>query len=259
MSRDSSGRVVILIPALNEERSIRQVVEAALRVLPDVIVVDDGSSDGTRHCLAGLPVVLIHHPEPRGKGESLRDGFREARRLGFDAAVTMDGDGQHDAEDIPRMLAAARAYPRCMVIGARIRTRENQPAARRRANAVADWGISWGCGTPIADTQSGQRYYPREVLDRVELAAQGFVFEAAILIAAVRDLGLGVVSIPIEARYSGEFRLSHFRPVRDVTLITLYTMGRVLRYGDVLASYRRSRERAPTIFEAGLPDPSATT
>jgi glycosyltransferase involved in cell wall biosynthesis len=258
MSTDPLGRVAILIPALNEERSIRQVVEAALQVLPDVIVVDDGSTDSTQKCLAGLPVQLIHHPSPLGKGESLRHGFREALRQGFDAVVTMDGDGQHDAADIPRMLAAARVYPRSLVIGARIRTRENQPNARRRANAVADWGISWGCGTPVADTQSGQRYYPRQVLEKVNLPAQGFVFEAAILIAAVRDLGHGVVSIPIEARYNGEFRLSHFRPVRDVTMITLYTIGRILRYGDVVASYRRSRAQAPIIFEAGLIQPSGT-
>jgi glycosyltransferase involved in cell wall biosynthesis len=251
------GRVAILIPALNEERSIRQVVEAALQVRSDVIVVDDGSSDGTLQILESLPVTVIRHAHPLGKGESLRDGFREALRQGFDGVVTMDGDAQHDAGDIPRMLAAARAYPRCLVIGARMRTRENQPAARRRANAVADWGISWGCGTPVADTQSGQRYYPRQALQKVEIPAQGFVFEAAILIACVRDLGLGVVSIPIEARYNGEFRLSHFRPVRDITLITLYTIGQVLRYGDVFASYRRSRAQPPVIYDAVLPDPGA--
>ncbi|HET9032434.1 MAG TPA: glycosyltransferase family 2 protein, partial [Dokdonella sp.] len=135
------------------------------------------------------------------------------------------------------------------VIGARIRSRENQPNARRRANAVADWGISWGCGIPVADTQSGQRYYPRKVMQLVDLPAQGFVFEAAILIAAVRELGFGVVSIPIDTRYSGEFRLSHFRPVRDVTLITLYTIGQVIRYGHVIDSYRRSHSKPPLVFD----------
>jgi len=245
----SLGRVAILIPALNEELAIRQVVESALAVLPDVIVVDDGSTDATLEQIADLPVNVIRHASPRGKGESLRDGFREALRLGFDAVVAMDGDGQHDAADIPRMLAAARKYPDSLVIGARIRTRENQPNARRRANAVADWGISWGCGIPVADTQSGQRYYPRKALDLVDLPAQGFVFEAALLIAAVRDLGLGVVSVPIDTRYSSEFRLSHFRPVRDVTLITLYTIGQVIRYGHVVDSYRRSHSSNPLVFD----------
>ncbi|MGB0134194.1 glycosyltransferase family 2 protein [Dokdonella sp.] len=252
MSDSSPPRVAILIPALNEELAIRRVVESALAVLPDVIVVDDGSSDRTGELLADLPIILLRHETPCGKGESLRDGFREALRRGFDAVVAMDGDGQHDAADIPRMLAAARGYPSSIVIGARIRTRDNQPNARRRANAVADWGISWGCGIPIADTQSGQRFYPRAAMELVDLPAQGFVFEAAILIAAVREAGLGVVSVPIETRYNREFRLSHFRPVRDVTLITLYTMGRVIHYGSIADSYRRSHASLPCIVDPPL-------
>ncbi|OJY94980.1 MAG: dolichyl-phosphate mannose synthase [Lysobacterales bacterium 63-13] len=250
MNASTLERVAILIPALNEELAIRRVVEAALAVLPDVIVIDDGSTDGTLQEIGDLPVTVIRHATPKGKGESLRDGFREALRCGFDAVVAMDGDGQHDAADIPRMLLAARRYPDCLIIGARIRTRENQPNARRRANAVADWGISWGCGIPVADTQSGQRYYPRKAMELVDIPAQGFVFEAALLIAAVRDLGLGVVSVPIDTRYSGEFRLSHFRPIRDVTLITLYTIGQVIRYGNVIDSYRRSHSTAPLVFDA---------
>ena len=252
MSASSSGRVAILIPALNEELAIRRVIESAFAVLPDVIVIDDGSTDRTAEIATELGVILIRHATPLGKGESLRDGFREALRRGFDAVVAMDGDGQHEASDIPRMLAAARKYPHSLVIGARIRTRENQPNARRRANAVADWGISWGCGMAVADTQSGQRYYPKEVMALVDLPAQGFVFEAAILIAAVRELGFGVVSIPIDTRYSGEFRLSHFRPVRDVTMITLYTIARVIQYRDIVASYRRSHSQPPLVFDPAI-------
>ncbi|MEO7936869.1 MAG: glycosyltransferase family 2 protein [Dokdonella sp.] len=252
MNPSPNGRVAILIPALNEELAIRRVIQSALAVLPDVIVVDDGSTDRTAEIATELGVILIRHASPLGKGESLRDGFREAIRLGFDAVVAMDGDGQHEAADIPRMLAAARKYPDSLVIGARIRTRENQPNARRRANAVADWGISWGCGIPVADTQSGQRYYPKAAMQLVDLPAQGFVFEAAILIAAVRELGLGVVSIPIETRYSGEFRLSHFRPVYDITLITLYTIGRVIHYRDIFASYRRSHSTPPLVFDPAI-------
>ncbi|HET9033293.1 MAG TPA: glycosyltransferase family 2 protein, partial [Dokdonella sp.] len=104
MSDSSLGRVAILIPALNEEMAIRRVLESALAVLPDVIVVDDGSTDRTAEIASEFGVTLIRHASPRGKGESLRDGFREALRLGFDAVVAMDGDGQHDAADIPRML-----------------------------------------------------------------------------------------------------------------------------------------------------------
>lgn len=255
MSAEGLGRVAILIPAYNEERAIRRVVESALAVLPDVFVVDDGSTDATLDQLAGLPIQLIRHASAQGKGCSLRDGFREILDRGFDAVVTMDGDGQHDAADIPRMFAAAERYPDHLVIAARIRAKESQPASRRRANAVADWGISWGCGIPVADTQSGQRYYPREVMQLIDLSARGFVFEAAILIAAVRELGMGVVSVPIDARYKGEFRRSHFRPVLDVTRITWYTILRVVHYGSVVGSYRSSHSHAPLVHD---PDVAAT-
>ena len=135
-----------------------------------------------------------------------------------------------------------------MVIGARLLDREQQPRGRRRANGVADWGISWACAQPVADTQSGQRWYPRDALALVDLPAQNFVFEAAILIAACRERQMGVVSVPIASRYHGSFRLSHFKPVRDVTRITTYTIGRVIHYGDIVASYRRSRA-APRVAE----------
>ncbi len=245
----AAPRVAVLIPALNEEIAIRAVVESALAVVADVIVVDDGSTDRTIELIADLPITLLRHATPRGKGESLRDGFREALRRGFDAVVTMDGDGQHSAADVPRLIAAAIQYPAHLVIGARIRTRENQPNARRRANAVADWGISWGCGIPVADTQSGQRYYPRAAMQLVDLPAEHFVFEAAILIAGVREAGLGVVSVPIEARYHAGARRSHFRPVLDITRISWYTIWRVLRYGHIFASYRSAHGSAPRVFD----------
>jgi len=254
MSATDPDKIVVVIPALNEERAIRGVVESVLAICPHVIVIDDGSTDATLERIADLPVTVIRHATPLGKGQGLRDGFRKALERGFDAVIAMDGDGQHLAEDIPRMLAAARAHPEHIVIGARIRNKDNQPTARRRANAVADWGISWGCGIPVADTQSGQRYYPRAALELVDFPADDFVFEAALLIAATREKNIGVVSVPIDSRYHGEFRGSHFRPVRDVTRITWYTIKRVVHYGSVVDSYRRSHSTPPLIF-----DPPADT
>jgi glycosyltransferase involved in cell wall biosynthesis len=245
---DVAVRWCVLIPCLNEEVAIRSVVESVLALGVPVIVIDDGSEDRTPQIVASLPVTLLRHTERRGKGEALRHGFREALRQGFDAVLTMDGDGQHLASDIPRIVAAAAQYPGHIVIGARLLDRAQQPKGRRRANAVADWGISWGCGQPVADTQSGQRWYPRAAMDLVDLPAENFVFEAALLIAASREKQLGVVSVPIASRYQGEFRRSHFNPVRDVTRITFYTVGRVVHYGNIIASLSRSR-RAPIIVD----------
>ena len=213
MSATDPDKIVVVIPALNEERAIRGVVESVLAICPHVIVIDDGSTDATLERIADLPVTVIRHATPLGKGQGLRDGFRKALERGFDAVIAMDGDGQHLAEDIPRMLAAARAHPEHIVIGARIRNKDNQPTARRRANAVADWGISWGCGIPVADTQSGQRYYPRAALDLVDFPADDFVFEAALLIAATREKNIGVVSVPIDSSQSFPRHDHHLIPM----------------------------------------------
>ncbi|MGO4502124.1 MULTISPECIES: glycosyltransferase family 2 protein [unclassified Dyella] len=248
----SAARWCVLIPCLNEEAAIGEVVQSVLALGVPVIVVDDGSDDRTPEIVRELPVTLLRHPQRSGKGEALRTGFREALRQGFDAVLTMDGDGQHLAADIPRIAAAAQRYPNHIVIGARLLQREQQPKGRRRANGVADWGISWACAQPVADTQSGQRWYPRGALDLVDLPAENFVFEAAILIAATREKGISVVSVPIASRYQGEFRISHFSPIRDVSRITFYTVGQILRHGDVLASYRRSRASSPVVFDVAV-------
>ena len=108
MSATDPRRIAVVIPALNEERAIRGIVESVLAICPNVIVVDDGSTDATLERIADLPVTLIRHETSLGKGQGLRDGFRKARAMGFDAVVTMDGDGQHLADDIPRLLAAAK-------------------------------------------------------------------------------------------------------------------------------------------------------
>ncbi len=242
-------RYCVLIPCLNEERAIGALLREVLAHCPDVIVVDDGSDDRTPELVSKLPVTLLRHPARRGKGEALRTGFREALSRGYEAVLTMDGDGQHAPEDIPRILDAALSHSEHIVIGARLLNRVQQPTGRRLANAFADWGISWGCGKPVADTQSGQRWYPRAAMELVDLPSDDFVFEAAILIAACRDLDMGVVSVPIESRYAGEFRLSHFRPVRDVSRITCYTIGRIAHYGSIVASYHRSHGTPPLVHD----------
>jgi len=254
---DATARPCVVIPCLNEERAIGALLQAVLAHCRDVIVIDDGSTDRTAEIVAALPVTLIRHRERRGKGEALRAGFREALKRGASGVLTMDGDGQHDPADIPRLLDAARRFPDALIVGARMLGRERQPNARRRANDFADWGISWGCGQPVADTQSGQRWYPRAAVELVDpgsspgqaLPAQGFVFEAAILIAASRDLRMPVVSVPIACRYDDTARHSHFRPVRDVLRITWYTFRRVVHYGSVVKSYRASHDSPPVVHD----------
>ena len=249
-----AARTCVVIPALNESLRIREVVTGALAHCPNVIVIDDGSDDGTSDCIADLPVILLRHASRRGKGASLREGFAEALERGFDGVLTMDGDGQHLADDIPRLLDAAVRYPGSLIIGSRLRKRSQQPIHRRLANEFGDWGIAFGCGYRIADTQSGQRYYPAKVCALADVPGEDFVFEAQILISASRELGVRVVSVPIESRYQGpgataQFRKSHFRPLRDLWRITSHVTRQILADGNVVGEYRRTRAHPPVIHD----------
>ncbi|MEZ5463998.1 MAG: glycosyltransferase family 2 protein [Lysobacteraceae bacterium] len=256
----TASRIAVLIPALNEELRIREAVEGALRHCPRVILVDDGSTDATLERIADLPVTVIQHETRQGKGEGLRTGFRAALSEDVDGVLTMDGDGQHLASDIPRLLDAAREYPQHIVVGARLKKRAQQPIHRRLANEFGDWGIAWATGYRIADTQSGQRYYPRAVCELADVAGDGFVFEADILIQAARRLGTRVVSVPIESRYAGDglagqLRRSHFRPLTDLYRITSHVVGRVISHGHIIARYVEARRSQALIHD---PDAAAT-
>ena len=242
--------IAVVIPALNEALRIREVVEGALAQCPRVIVVDDGSDDGTGELIADLPVTLLRHPQRMGKGASLRDGFAEALRQGAKAVVTMDGDGQHSAADIPRMIDSANRHPACVIVAARLRKRGCQPWYRRLGNDFGDWGIGWACGFRVVDSQSGQRLYPATACAMEDVAGEGFVFEAQMLISSARRLGLGVVALPVDTRYADaehSFRKSHFRLWHDLRLITSHVVLQVLRHGNLVGEYRNTRARPPLI------------
>jgi glycosyltransferase involved in cell wall biosynthesis len=251
-ARLSADNVAIVVPALNEGLRIREVVADALAHCPRVIVVDDGSDDDTVARIADLPVTVLRHPQRRGKGAALRSGFAEATRQGAEAVLTMDGDGQHNAADIPRLIDAANRRPGAVIVGARLRKRASQPTIRRIGNDFGDWGIAWGCGFRLVDSQSGQRLYPKAVFQLQDVAGEGFVFEAQMLIAAARRAGARVVAVPIETRYMhleapGTFRKSHFRLVRDLWKITAHVVVQVWTHGHVIGEYRRARAHPPLI------------
>ena len=165
--------VWIVIPAYNEERTIRALAEAALTLCLRVLVVDDGSSDATADQLDGLPLTLLRHSCNQGKAASLRTAFRHALALGATCVVTFDGDGQHDPRDAPKLLAVWRRRPDRLVIGARLHDRSQFPPSRYFANRFACFWISWAAGHPVADSQSGFRVYPRAVMEIAVSDARG--------------------------------------------------------------------------------------
>ena len=238
----------VVIPALNEERAIRAVATDALAYCSNVIVIDDGSSDGTTAAIADLPLETLRHEQPLGKARALQDGFRRALERGASGVLTMDGDGQHAGADLPRLLAAASRYPDHIVIGARLLERDAQPGKNRFGNEQADFWVSWACGQRIVDSQSGQRYYPRKALElATAMKHEGFVFESAILIEAAHQ-GIPTLSVPIAASYAEDRRASHFKPFRDVTKITRMIAWRLLRSGLAPRNYWRAHTIPPLIF-----------
>jgi glycosyltransferase involved in cell wall biosynthesis len=231
-----------VIPAFNEARTIRDVAERTLQHVPFVIVVDDGSTDGTGAALAGLAVTLLSNEQNRGKAVSLAKGAEYAFARGARAILTLDGDGQHRPEDIPRLVAAHDRDPRAIIIGSRLHDRDRIPRDRYLANRFANFWIAWAAGQPIADSQSGFRVYPAALLQegRPRLdRASGFVFESEILIdAGRRDVRL--INVPISAIYPARARRSHFRPVLDIAQITRMVAWKLLSSGLYLPGLVRS-------------------
>jgi len=226
--------IAVVMPAYNERGSVRRMAEAILaRGADRLIVVDDGSSDGTAGELAGLDLDLLIHPRNLGKGFALATGMRRALALGYGRVITIDADGQHAAADIPRLAAQSQEDANAVVIAARTRQRSAAPALRRFANRVADFWISWACGRPITDTQSGFRLYPGALLRSIPLApqpGQGFAFETTLLVDAVHA-GARVRTVAIDTRYEPNGRASHYRPWQDTWAIIVLIGGRLLCRG----------------------------
>ncbi len=248
-SHRSWERVWIAIPAYDEAGTIRALAQSALTYCPNVIVVDDGSRDGTAEQLKDLPVTLLTHKVNMGKAASLRTAFAHALDAGARCVITMDGDGQHDPADAPQLLSTWQRYPDRIVIGARLHDRAQFPPARYLANRFACFWISWAAGHPIADTQSGFRVYPREVV-RIALnrrvRGSRFTFESEVLIEAAWH-GYKTLAVAIPGRYPAYARPSHFRPVVDIAKIVVMVAGRLLRQAMAPAGLWRSLKR-PTVL-----------
>lgn len=231
----------IVIPAFNEEKTIVDICTRALLQAQHVIVVDDGSSDRTLELIKSLAtsstdnaqlIVLVNETN-LGKAASLWKGMQHAKQLGVDAVISLDADGQHCPEDIPRFIQTATQQTNTIIIGARLADKSAIPAKRYYANKCANFWLSWAAGYVIDDSQSGFRLYPceliRQLTPNVE-RSKSFVFESEILIDAAR-LGFRSVPVKIEAIYNTDARPSHFRGVTDIALITRMVAASLISRG----------------------------
>ena len=220
---------VVLIPTYNNEKTLLQVIDSVHQYTDDIIVVNDGSTDSTAKLLASRPEVrVISYTKNRGKGYALKTGLREALRLGYKNAITIDSDGQHYADDIPVFVEAAERMPNTLLVGARNLQAENMPQKNTFANRFSNFWYWAETGIKLTDTQSGFRLYPLEKLMQAHFITQRYEFEVEVLVRAAWR-GLKVANIPIRVYYPPEGeRVSHFRPGRDFTRISLLNTVLVL-------------------------------
>ena len=218
---------IAVIPVFNEAPTIGALVAGAARHGP-VLVVDDGSSDGSADAAAAAGAAVLRLTRRGGKGEALRAGFAEALSRGAERVLTLDGDGQHDPEDIPQLLSVSAALPGTLIIGGRLADGgATMEPARLNALRVAGFFINWLTGRAVADTQSGFRVYPRRLLEAVTPRRGGFVLESEMLVRAAAA-GFGIREVPVTPGL-GAGRPSHFRPLRDGTAVATYLIAHGIR------------------------------
>lgn len=219
----------VVIPTYNNDRTLGGVIAGVRRYCADIFVVNDGSTDRTAEVLASTEGIrTIAYARNRGKGYALRCGLRAAREAGFRYALTIDSDGQHYPDDIARFIERIERRPDTLLIGARNLTADNMPARNTFANRFSNFWYLVETGRRLEDTQSGFRLYPLRQLGRLRSLCSRYEFEVEVIVRAAWR-GVEVENIPVKVYYApdGE-RVSHFRPLRDFTRISLLNSVLVL-------------------------------
>jgi glycosyltransferase involved in cell wall biosynthesis len=243
---DAAGQILAIVPAHDEAPRITAVVEGARRHLP-VLVVDDGSTDATADLAERAGATVIRQAPNQGKGAALRAGFSAALAGGAAAAITLDGDGQHDPAEIPafvgtyswRSVAGERTE---LIIGARSFRR--MPPVRRLANWLGTVTLSAALGRWIADNQSGYRLVGRRLMRAMLTSREdGFAFEVQMIAVCLRE-GWPIEWIPIRTIYADE--RSHIRAGRHLREFLAATgrARRIARSGPEMAD-EVARTEAP--------------
>ncbi|MBO7416994.1 MAG: glycosyltransferase family 2 protein [Bacteroidaceae bacterium] len=228
----SKNRYCIIIPTYNNCRTVADVAQCALTVCGDVIVVNDGSTDGTADVLKDVDVTVLTHDRNRGKGKALKTGLMYARGKGFTHAVTIDADGQHYPEDIPVLIEASEQNAGSLIVGCRNLTSENMPRQNTFANRFSNFWFRLQTAQHLDDTQSGFRIYPLDRLYGMWLITSRYEAELELMVYAAWH-GVRMIGVPVRVLYQPEGeRVSHFRPFRDffriTVLNTLLCLGAVL-------------------------------
>jgi glycosyltransferase involved in cell wall biosynthesis len=220
----TSQSIIAVIPAYNNEATVGAVVRDVRQLGLEVLVVDDGSSDGSAACAETEGATVVRHGRNMGKGHALVTGFRQALDHGGAAVVTLDADGQHAVQDLPRLLEHAGTAD--LVIGKRRLDLEVMPRTSFIGNSVSTFFISLFCGKQFPDTQSGYRVYSERLLRALPLQGGHFETETELLMRAAL-LGLEIKWVRVETLYDNGVTPHHtnFHNLFDTLRVIAVVLG----------------------------------
>ena len=215
-------KTCVVIPTYNNAGTLGVVLDDILKYTNQIIVVNDGSTDGTTDLIPKYRgIQWISYEKNVGKGWALRQAFKMALELGYDNVITIDSDGQHFASDLMLFVEASTQNPGTLFIGARNIQTEGMPTKNTFANKFSNFWFWVETGKRMPDTQSGFRLYPISRMKNMVFFTKKYEFEIEVLVHADWS-GIKIDSIPIQVYYPPENeRVSHFRPLRDFTRISV--------------------------------------
>ncbi len=245
MDNDMQTKTVVIIPTYDNGRTVCRVIEGVGKYVSDIIVVDDGSRDGTAELLRGLAdITVVTHEKNRGKGRALKSGFAKARELGFTHAITLDADGQHFPSDLPAFFRLMAEHPQAIIVGSRDLRADGMPSKNTFANKFSNFWFRLYTGVSLPDTQTGFRAYPLDGLHGLPLLTSRYEAELELLIFAAWH-NTPIVPLPIRVHYPpASERVTHFRPVADfarISLLNTVLLFVSLLYGRPARALRRLR------------------
>ena len=214
--------VCVLIPTYNNEQTLAKVLNSVLAYTDRIIAVNDGSTDSTPLVLQQFPTIeLVSYAQNRGKGYALRTGFKHAVKMGYEYAITIDSDGQHFADDLGKFLLKLEEHPTAIIIGSRNMDQASVPGKSSFGNKFSNFWFWVETGLKMRDTQSGYRLYPVKLLENISFLTRKFEFEIEVLVTSAWR-GIEITEVPVRVFYAEkENRVSHFRPFKDFTRISI--------------------------------------
>lgn len=224
-SRFDAHRCCVLIPTYNNHATLKRVIDQVLFYTTNVIVVNDGSTDGTAGILNSYDdLKVIHVPVNKGKGNALKTGFKAAQDQGYEYAISMDSDGQHFPDDLLVFLDAldsrSPSSPPLLVIGSRKMDDPSVPDKSSIGNHFSTLTYWLETGIKLQDTQCGYRLYPLKPINDLNLYTSRFELEIEVIVKAAWE-GVEVINLPVKVLYDPNERVTHFKPWQDVARITL--------------------------------------